>query len=1521
MKKLLALVLALVMTLGLATVSSSAAYSDKADINYNEAVDVMTAVGVFQGKGSNFDPKANLNRAEAAKIVAYLMLGNDAAEAIKGTGSKFTDVPADHWASGYIEYLASAGVLSGVGGGKFDPNGQVTAIQLAKMLLVALGYDAEIEGFVGSDWAINIQKVANKVGIYDGNDAVVGNNPVTRDEAALYTFNTVKSPMVEYETTTTVNIGDANVKVGSNNWKYMTTGSSSSRYDNIDDAVTNDNNQAKIIEFGEQQWSNLVRDSSGDDGFGREKVVWTYKGTTVGEYTDKSDLIFTSNKKVEKGAMYDLFGSNDYDKLAAGKASVQLRVFWDGEKRDVDADGLSTYLEKNNTKASGMSGNGILTEVYRKDVNENYRYGYYSDSYNYTVYTIVQVTTYVAQATANYNATREDVTIELLDTESSSAGTDNSITLGNGTTIYRDKDLRPANFATSISAKDFPAVKDVKEDDYLLVTWSTSDKEYGTVAVAEKRVGTVSQYKDNDYVYLDGEKVDYNATVGKDDENGKSVTYSINEKATVVLDSYGYIIYVDEALTTSSYVYVGEVADNSRLGKEFIGDAYFLDGTNKSIVIKKVDNTTVTNDNDLNGWYTFTVNSDKEYTLKTVKSTGDITTRYAVNTAAYGAGNDSNEIVKNSTVSFMKYVTDATVNATSVFTQSGTTNARNIKANSNTEFIVYDKANDDTTAYKGIASVPDVTLNKNAAAGKDVKISYAMNSDGTFAKLVYIWMDKANADGTNDGSYTMLLTTGTNKVHKENTDYLEFDVVTDGTLKEKTMIDTGNITLNKGDVSKATKGILLTKVKTNSDDYITSASEVGSSSDKEKKINLAGNTILQSGNTITLADNSFVVTSDSKLNMVIGPDATDPKLLNKIGDDYNIYANTSIGAIAGMVKAYDHITDGVAYVVTTEKGNDKIDVLYVWINGVSKTANDGTYTITTEKGNGDAILTSVSKRTGLKAGDDVTVKVTASSDSVNPYLTGVALTSKSIVNGVLTATFKMPASNVTLTYGETAGTTLYAYDFGTAKPSSIPVGSITNLRLDNAGNILATMTIDPLEWAAAGKATLVGTVYIDGADYAVGDAFKVVAADIAGTTGTAKKAITLTSDTKLAAGIVDDISLVEFGDDIAVKIQKVRIRYLDGDNSNAVLTPNDTTGKIKKTTTVKDALTTTGQTTDVLFNTKFTGAPNAVTPNGLQYTVNGITDPVANKTTFTNSTNLKTTAGRLAANPIALGTGFVDVTVYGLSDLAKLEPYAITSVFDGGKKIGNADAKWASHALKDVVIAPTYTATTGTAGQNVAVKYAITNAGAVNLSGGDVGYKMTLSDGTVFYFNNGATLATLTNNANSADGVKVVYGDATNYRTISTFVDKDIKIEIANIEEISGPTISKVEYADVNLDQKVGFATSGDTISVVFSEKLSAVPTTAIANTDGGSPTITGNDAFAAYGDYEIADGRAMTITFDGSNIDAADVTAGAKITFGASTTKLTSDLTGMVNRLGMKIVLPVAAPAANGLTATQITG
>ena len=67
MKKLLALVLALVMSMSLVTISNAADFADAKDIDNKEAVEVMNAIGVLIGdENGKFNPDANLTRSSAS---------------------------------------------------------------------------------------------------------------------------------------------------------------------------------------------------------------------------------------------------------------------------------------------------------------------------------------------------------------------------------------------------------------------------------------------------------------------------------------------------------------------------------------------------------------------------------------------------------------------------------------------------------------------------------------------------------------------------------------------------------------------------------------------------------------------------------------------------------------------------------------------------------------------------------------------------------------------------------------------------------------------------------------------------------------------------------------------------------------------------------------------------------------------------------------------------------------------------------------------------------------------------------------------------------------------------------------------------------------------------------------------------------------------------------------------------------------------------------------------------------------
>ena len=188
MKKLLALVLALVMSMSLVTISN-AAFKDADKIDYKEAVDVMNAVGVFVGdEKGNFNAKENLTREQAAKIIAYMQLGKDKADSLKCTVAPFEDVAATRWSAGYIAYCVEQGIIDGMTETTFEPTGKLTGFQWAKMLLCAVGFGVKGE-FTGSSWSVNTALVAHKVNLFAGDLDGADHTALRREQAALYAFN------------------------------------------------------------------------------------------------------------------------------------------------------------------------------------------------------------------------------------------------------------------------------------------------------------------------------------------------------------------------------------------------------------------------------------------------------------------------------------------------------------------------------------------------------------------------------------------------------------------------------------------------------------------------------------------------------------------------------------------------------------------------------------------------------------------------------------------------------------------------------------------------------------------------------------------------------------------------------------------------------------------------------------------------------------------------------------------------------------------------------------------------------------------------------------------------------------------------------------------------------------------------------------------------------------------------------------------------------------------------------------
>ena len=214
LKRALSLVLAVVMVIGLMVVGASAVsyndFSDRGEIVNKDAVSMLTTLGIIEGKpDGSYAPTEGVDRAQMAKMISVIMnQGADNSALYVNSPTGLTDI-ATNWAKGHINYCYTLGIIAGRGNGTFDPSAGVTGVEAAKMLLVAAGYDPKIEGFEGSDWAINVNAKASALGIFRNFTKDV-TAPLNRDDAALLIYNALDVEMIQkYESGYAIAFSDA----------------------------------------------------------------------------------------------------------------------------------------------------------------------------------------------------------------------------------------------------------------------------------------------------------------------------------------------------------------------------------------------------------------------------------------------------------------------------------------------------------------------------------------------------------------------------------------------------------------------------------------------------------------------------------------------------------------------------------------------------------------------------------------------------------------------------------------------------------------------------------------------------------------------------------------------------------------------------------------------------------------------------------------------------------------------------------------------------------------------------------------------------------------------------------------------------------------------------------------------------------------------------------------------------------------------------------------------------------------
>ena len=589
MKKFLSLVLALVMTMSLVTVSAGAKdFTDNDKITYDEAVAVMSAAKVIDGYAEgDFRPTNTLTRGAAAKIICNLILGPTTASALVADAAPYSDVPTTNPFAGYIAYCQKEGIISGYADGTFKPANTLTGYAFMKMLLGALGYDAAIEGYTGANWSIAVAKQAINAGLNNSlKGSFNGVKAVTREEACLYAFNTLKATMVEYDNRIVVGEGSSAVAI-SGVRKDLTWNK----------GTLNDGKIKKdgYVQFGEQYFEKLTRTDDTDD-FGRPSNKWTYDKKDIGTYVNYDLLVSEYTTKVKGGDVYSDIGSTaaDYD-----------LTYWVDGVKETNAKTIKTQssqIAKKNDDTMFTSGKGVLTQIFVDNDSEDL--------------TIVEINTYLAE-TDDYNEKKETLKFN---------------------EIYGDITVK------DVDLDDIPSIKDYKDGDMVLLT--IADGEVKTITPAETvknvELDEFSRKDVDAYVVTGKTQYDF-AKTGKatyslgndvltayDKNNLDDTTYNL------YLDSYGYLIGIEEVDGDDQYVFITAYEKYSSYLTSKLTDAsaIFADGTQKTIKVdlkKSFENTYVDSNNkeqpiysgwtgsgdrNVNLWFKYTVKDEDTYRLE-----------------------------------------------------------------------------------------------------------------------------------------------------------------------------------------------------------------------------------------------------------------------------------------------------------------------------------------------------------------------------------------------------------------------------------------------------------------------------------------------------------------------------------------------------------------------------------------------------------------------------------------------------------------------------------------------------------------------------------------------------------------------------------------------------------------------------------------------------------------------------------------------------------------------------------------
>ncbi len=696
MKKFLSLVLALVMTMSLVTISAGATeFKDLTDVDsieHKEAVELFNKIGIITGyEDGSFGPEKTITREQAAKIIAIMALGNDAAAQLGAEKAPFPDVPATSQFAGYIGYCVSTGIIDGYNDGTFKPKGTLTGYQFAKMLLGVLGYGVNDE-YVGSNWALNVARDGATIGLFK--DATVTAGLINRDNATQIAFNALNSDLVA--------------------WSELLG------------AYTNKANPLAAV--GEQTLlgtlaSNIfeLAPAYKDDSYGYNTRAWRQNGRIITSYYRTGEVIDTITDM-------STTGNNIYKNYAwevdneTGKA-VALEVYYNGtpvtntktgSEMFKGGDKLSKAANALGIAALPALGNGSTVVLVDEDDDGSVDKIVMTYSYLAKVTKVTAATsTSDRKVTLNVNTT--NVTAATPETEEFAKDEYILITPAGTYTAATTNPVAAAKYT-----ENFNEPLDMASAE--IVTGAINAYYRNTATYA---AGKMDSLKNDGSVTVDGTKYSYDKSFNSKDVLGADLSagsYKLN-KATYnfYLDANGYVIGVEvKQDAISDYAYIIKVGEDAFQESKVV-KTLLSDGTIKTLTVSSKSNIAdaldAKDDSDAGRIFSYSINTNNEIVLD------DLDTKYydAAENVKINFTKGYSIISDDDSSDVIAYATDTTV-------------------------FMYVDAKGNVTTFTGKATAPSIDT-------KTASVAYEIKNGVKYATFVVLYGVKAETTMTTNYLY------------------------------------------------------------------------------------------------------------------------------------------------------------------------------------------------------------------------------------------------------------------------------------------------------------------------------------------------------------------------------------------------------------------------------------------------------------------------------------------------------------------------------------------------------------------------------------------------------------------------------------------------------------------------------------------------------------------------------------------------------------------------------------------------